>query len=228
MAKRDLSKLELARQMVESAEHSLHSAKEILREVMGISSTTHLIEKARGLSAQEGGKIVEGVFDGEGMLGPDGQKYPIPANYASKSKLAQGDMLKLTILEDGSFVFKQIGPVERKKVIGTLVSEDGKFRVLAEGKTYNVLLASVTYFKAASGDEVALIVPKEGDSEWGAIEAVIPRGFSGEISGSEEEDLSAQEEKADLSAEASAQAGKPAKKKKAKKEKDVALGDIEL
>src|SRR3989344_680714 len=31
----------------------------------------------------EEGKVVEGVFDGESMIGPDGKKYSVPANYAS-------------------------------------------------------------------------------------------------------------------------------------------------
>ncbi len=172
MAK-DLSKLELIRQMLESAEHSIKSANQLLAEVMGISSKSTLYEKARDLSISGEGKIIEGVFDGENMVGPDSKKYPVPANYASKSKLVPGDVLKLTILEDGSFIFKQIGPIERKKIIGILTEEEGKYKVLANGKGYNVLLASVTYFKAKTGDQITLVVPKNGVSEWGAIENVI-------------------------------------------------------
>ncbi|MFH1426922.1 MAG: hypothetical protein ABIG60_00085, partial [Patescibacteria group bacterium] len=29
----------------------------------------------------EGSKIIEGVFDGENMIGPDGKQYSVPANY---------------------------------------------------------------------------------------------------------------------------------------------------
>ena len=49
--------------------------------------------------------VVEGVFDGERMMGTDGIKYNVPPNYASKSKLLEGDILKLVIQEDGSFIF---------------------------------------------------------------------------------------------------------------------------
>ena len=44
-----------------------------------------------GLSTYSSGtdKIVEGVFTGESMLGSDGNIYPIPQNYASKSLLVQ-------------------------------------------------------------------------------------------------------------------------------------------
>jgi hypothetical protein len=107
------------------------------------------------------------------MIGPDGKSYPVPANYASKSKLVQGDQLKLIIGEDGTFIYKQIGPVERKKLIGTLNLKDGAYFVEARGKEYHVLFASVTYFKAQPGDQVTMVIPQEGDAEWAAIEAVI-------------------------------------------------------
>ncbi len=107
------------------------------------------------------------------MQGPDGKAYPVPANYASKSKLVQGDMLKLIIGDDGSFQYKQIGPIERKKVIGTLGLKDGQYFVESRGREFRVLFASVTYFKAQPGDQVTMVVPEEGDAEWAAIEAVI-------------------------------------------------------
>jgi hypothetical protein len=34
------------------------------------------------------------------MQGSDGKKYPVPLNYASKSKLIPGDVLKLRIMKD--------------------------------------------------------------------------------------------------------------------------------
>jgi len=33
------------------------------------------------------GQVIEGVYDGLYMLGSDEKKYPVPLNYASKSKL---------------------------------------------------------------------------------------------------------------------------------------------
>lgn len=99
--------------------------------------------------------------------------YPVPANYASKSKLAQGDILKLTIADDGTFIYKQIGPVPRKKVIGALTQREGHYYVDVEGKEYRVLLASVTYFKTKPGDQVTVIVPEDETAEWAAIEAPI-------------------------------------------------------
>ena len=73
------------------------------------------------------------------MIGPDGKNYPVPANYASKSKLVEGDIMKLTITEDGKFLYKQIGPVERKTVIGTLTSHDDQYFVEVMGKLEDIL-----------------------------------------------------------------------------------------
>lgn len=123
----------------------------------------------------ENERVIEGVFDGQKMIGPDGKQYSIPANYISKSKLVEGDILKLTIDENGNFVYKQIGPVERDRKVGTLVkdAETEEFVVICGSKTYKVILASVTYFKGKEGDEVFFLVPKGSDSQWAAIENII-------------------------------------------------------
>lgn len=166
--------------MLESAEKNIQSARQLLREIMGTKpagASSAVGEKAKVLSISGTGKIIEGVFDGQNMMGPDGKKYPVPANYASKSKLVEGDILKLTISDDGSFIYKQIGPVERAKKIGILTqAEGGDYRVLADGKAYKVLLASLTYFKAEPGDEVTIVVPKDQDGEWAALENIIKKG----------------------------------------------------
>jgi hypothetical protein len=177
--------LALVMQMIDAAEKNIQSAKQLLREGGGLSHSTRtnnsaaILEKANGLSSSEGDKVIEGVFDGQNMIGPEGKQYPVPANYASKSKLVEGDVLKLTIAEDGSFIYKQIGPVERRKVMGILMQDEkGDYKVIAEGKTYKVLLASLTYFKADGGDEVTIVLPQDTDTEWAAVEHVIKKGAS--------------------------------------------------
>jgi hypothetical protein len=174
-----LSNLALIAQMIDAAEKNIRSAKQLLAQTMGgkepaVERSAVLGERASMLSVSEGGKIIEGVFDGQNMIGPDGKQYPVPANYASKSKLVEGDVLKLTIADDGSFIYKQIGPIERRKVIGLLGRDErGDFKIVAEGKTYKVLLASLTYFKAEEGDQVTILVPQEAEATWAAVENVI-------------------------------------------------------
>lgn len=186
-------KVSMIKQMLDSAEKSISSARKLLIDIAGDDPTSTLTkddfrEKLDSLSVSEVDRIVEGVFDGENMIGADKRIYPIPANYASKSKLVEGDTLKLTIAEDGSFIYKQIGPVERKKVIGTLIKEDtGQFKVKTSKKVYKVLLASVTYFKAEQNDEITLVVPREGDVEWGAVENVIKKAGADDSKDSEDD-----------------------------------------
>lgn len=174
------SKLALIKEMIESAESNLRSAKQILME-MGASSTKSVYAKlAKELDpmskgVEDGAKIIEGVFNGETMTDSKEKVYPVPANYASKSKLIPGDVLKLTILEDGSYLYKQIGPIERKKIVGVLTYEDGQYKVIANAKAYRVLLASVTYFKGEIGDKVTIVIPELEDSDFAAIENILPR-----------------------------------------------------
>jgi hypothetical protein len=121
------------------------------------------------------GRVVEGVFDGQGMVGSDGKSYTVPPNYASKSKLVEGDMLKLTITPKGSFIYKQIGPIERARVVATLGFDhtNGEFYATEGERRWSVLKASVTYFKGEPGDEVVLLIPKSTPSKWGAVENII-------------------------------------------------------
>ncbi len=199
-----LSNLALVVQMIDSAEKNIRSAKQLLREMLGgreiVDNSAKLSEKAQMLSVTEGGKIIEGVFDGQNMIGPDGKQYPVPANYASKSKLVEGDVLKLTIAEDGSFIYKQIGPVERRKIIGLLSKDEtGNYKIVADSKTYKVLLASLTYFKAENGDQVTIVVPADHDSTWAAVENVIKNGTSmeHEITGAAKSSSPAEEHEMD-------------------------------
>lgn len=127
---------------------------------------------------EDGMRVIEGAFDGQNMVGPDGKQYSVPANYASKSKLVEGDVLKLTITRDGSFIYKQIGPIERQRLIGQLIRDDatGEFKVMVDGRPYKVLLASITYFKGDVGDEVVILVPQNGETRWAAVENIIKHG----------------------------------------------------
>lgn len=158
------------RSLIQEAETNLAAAKELLVSILGDGET---ISAPRDtiLSTSEG-KIIEGVFDGQIMIGPDGKNYPVPANYASKSKLVEGDLMKLTIAPDGKFLYKQIGPVERKTVIGTLIHRDDKYFVEVSGKEYEILYASVTYFRLHEGQQVSVVIPADNkDARWAAVEA---------------------------------------------------------
>src|SRR5690348_1286273 len=110
--------------LIQEAETSLGAAKELLLSLVGDDP-----EAVTANTEEQLGKVIEGVFDGQNMVGSDGKTYPVPANYASKSKLVQGDILKLTIGDDGAFLYKQIGPIPRKQLVGILTQENGHYYV---------------------------------------------------------------------------------------------------
>lgn len=164
--------LALIKQRLDEAERNIQYVRQALDE--GGSAARAVPEAERNLPPPGGERVLEGVFDGKNMQGNDGQEYPVPPNYASKSKLVEGDVLKLTIGTDGSFTYKQIGPVERQRLVGRLVVDDhGNFGVQTPAKVYHILLASVTFYRAEEGDEVTILVPTHGEAEWGAVENVI-------------------------------------------------------
>lgn len=163
-------KIESLQKMINTAEQTITSARQMLAQMQGVTKQP----RYQSTGSKEEGKIIYGNFDGQIMIGDDGKQYPVPANYASKSKIVEGDMLKLSITPDGSFIYKQVGPVERKYLIGIVESDErGNHLVNAEGKKYKVLLAAATYFKIEFGDEVTLVVPRDHVPVWGAIENVL-------------------------------------------------------
>jgi len=165
-------KIQSLREMIGNAEKTIQSAKAMLLQFEGKKKAG----RKRKIDEDEEGSIVQGTFDGQIMMGSDGKQYPVPANYASKSKLVEGDLLKLTITPDGSFIYKQIGPVERKHALGIVAQDEaGNYYIVADGKPFKILLASITYFRAEPGDEVAIVVPRDLESHWASIENVVQK-----------------------------------------------------
>lgn len=168
----------LALQMLKAARDSMNHVISLLEEGDAARASRQLVQFVSQRKAAEaelgraGVRSLEGVFDGQAMVGGDGARYPVPENYASKSKLVEGDMLKLMIREDGSFVFKQIGPAPRRRLTGTLEIDPSTQEpiVRVADDVYKVLAASVSYLKGATGDEVVIVVPSGGRCVWAAIE----------------------------------------------------------
>lgn len=174
--------LELVQDILENTQANIKKALTLLKEKdvdpqVLLESLKKTKEASEGFVVSSNGKerIVEGVFSGEKMIGGDGIEYNVPANYASKSKLVEGDILKLTITGDGSFIYKQIGPVERQQVIADLGIDEstGNYFAVKGKEKWKLLTASVTYFHGMPGDEVVIHIPKDGVTKWAAVENVI-------------------------------------------------------
>jgi hypothetical protein len=183
--------LELLRDVLENTQANIKKALNLInKKEFDVESLLDSLERTKeasegfvvtnGANIRGNGseRIVEGVFNGEKMLSGDGIEFNIPANYASKSKLIEGDILKLTIRKDGSFIYKQIGPVERMQLVATLASneKEGEWYALEGKKRWKLLTASVTYFHGQPGDEVVILIPKDSESDWAAVENVIKNG----------------------------------------------------
>lgn len=175
--------LDLVKEILKNTQASIKKALELLEEkevdkVLLLDSLKEAKNASEGVQAATtigSQRIVEGVFNGEKMVGSDGQEYNVAANYASKSKLVEGDILKLTINKNGSFIYKQIGPIERQQLVAMLVKNEStsEWYAMADGKRWRLLTAAVTYFRGQSGDEVVILVPKNSKSKWAAVENII-------------------------------------------------------
>lgn len=166
----EMDQIEALRKIIAEAEKTITATKQQLAQIQGSKNFETREEKRN----DDTGNVVYGVFDGQIMVGEDGKQYPVPSNYASKSKLVENDMLKLTITPTGNFIYKQVGPVERKYLIGIVEKDErGNYLINSEGKRYKTLLAAATYFKVEAGDEVTLVIPRDKESVWCAIENVL-------------------------------------------------------
>jgi hypothetical protein len=174
-------KLAMAGQLIDEAVGMLQQALRLVGQVPGASSSSPNKAPILPPEEDEDARIIEGVFDGQKMIGPDGRHYSVPANYASKSKLVEGDMLKLTITGKGAFVYKQVGPSPRRRLLGELIrnTAGSDFAVKVGTQKYRVLTASVTYYRGKEGDEVTILVPDSGQSVWAAVENIIKKTGAG-------------------------------------------------
>lgn len=98
-------------------ENDVVKAKAMVQKMFEDAGTPSAFESVPTVAAEmtpvgeeEDGSMqtVEGKFDGTFMVATDGKMYPVPMNYASKTKLIPGDMLKLRIMEDGKLIYKVI------------------------------------------------------------------------------------------------------------------------
>lgn len=168
--------LKAIRDAIISAENSLRTAKHLLSSVLGESTNEKIEFEADGDKYLDGNTIiVEGVFTGENMLGGDGNTYPVPQNYASKSLLVQGSKLKAIILPNGKINYKIIQEIEYENASGIVTKVGEKYQIITSKKTYNVLVAAITFHKCSVGDTVNIRIPKGKEATYAVIENIIPK-----------------------------------------------------
>ncbi len=157
------SQIKLINQALNAAAGCVSLAKQLLGELSE--------DKGRGVLSVPPSKIptearnaplnppgITGTYDGQFMIAADGQKFPVPENYASKSAIVYGDLLKMFSL-GGDPKFKQIERVKRQRTIGVLVKKEGRFHVVTSDGSHRVLPAAVSHFALKEGEEVQIILP---------------------------------------------------------------------
>ncbi|NJK70918.1 MAG: hypothetical protein HC932_01475 [Thermales bacterium] len=166
--------------LIEIADNNLKTAKSLLTQLGGseVSRPASHMSTQASVDESDALEVVEGYFDGESMIGDNGQTYLIPPNYASKTQLVLGDRMKW-ILTTSREIFKLIQPALRERATGTFTVEDDRYLVIVDKhpNPVQILKASATYamknLGLQVGDEVAITIPKDSTPTWGAFNSIV-------------------------------------------------------
>ncbi|HSI21033.1 MAG TPA: hypothetical protein VLA04_05045 [Verrucomicrobiae bacterium] len=172
--------LERIKRLLDNIENDLKAVKQLVSGTMPprVDHALRVASAPVGFMSHGHDAGIDGTFDGEKMVDAEGKTYQVPPNYASKSKLVEGDPLKLYITRDGKYVYKQLGPVERTTVPGTLRLEGSHYVIDADdGNSYNVLTACVTYYislySLEPGGRVMAMIPADRQAKWAVLDNVL-------------------------------------------------------
>lgn len=147
---------------IEDAESNVNAAKNILGKIYE--------DYLRVDYTQIDGEV--GKFNGFEMVTDSGKKHKINENYAAKSKLVYGDVLKL-IEEDGKSIFKQIEKVNKERVEGILTKKEGEWYLLTDRGSYKVSDAAAEYHKAELNSQAVAFLPADDlDAPFATLDTV--------------------------------------------------------
>lgn len=115
------------------------------------------------------------TFNGVYGISKDGKIYNVPENYASKSKLLEGDILNIYLNDQGEYIFKQIERVPRKMEVGIVDSGIKRMIIFIPrlNRKFKVLKASESYFHLQPGMRVAVTIRSDENCGFCAIENLL-------------------------------------------------------
>jgi hypothetical protein len=143
-----------------------------------VANVIEMMEHDEKKAYYQGVPGTEGTFDGQYLVAPDGRKTEVPGNYAAKSRLVCGDVLKV-FADNGKQVFKQIDKVERKKIEGILTKKEGKWFILADTGSYKILDVAAEFNLAQLNDKVSAFIPASNlNSAFAALDKVYKENIS--------------------------------------------------
>jgi hypothetical protein len=124
---------------------------------------------------------ITGIYNGDYMVSSDGQKHDVPKNYAAKSLLVNGDELKM-MEQDGKVAFKIVNKVPRKKIEGLLSKKDGRYVILSDSGTFNLLKTAVEFRNIKQGEWVLAVIPETGSANnFAAVDKIIKKESKKEV-----------------------------------------------
>lgn len=124
---------------------------------------------------------ITGIYNGEYMVSSDGKRHDVPKNYAAKSLLVNGDELKM-MEQDGKVAFKIVNKVPRKKIEGLLSKKDGKFVILSDSGTFNLLKTAVEFRNIKQGEWILAVIPETGSANnFAAVDKIIKKESKKEV-----------------------------------------------
>ncbi len=153
--------------------------RETLDQLADIEFSTVEVEKLKipkkKLNKENILQTLEWLFDWVSFIDSNWAKYPVPMNYASKSKLVPWDKLKLRIMKNWDFVFKLIEKAPRQKITAILSKDKEGKRIAIYKNKYVFLLnhASVSYYKWKPWDKILIIVNKSKPWKYAVLDAVL-------------------------------------------------------
>lgn len=152
------------------------SIKKLLRaaqfQLEHVSNVIEMMEHDEKKTYYQSVPGTEGTFDGQYLVAADGRKTEVPGNYAAKSRLVCGDVLKV-FADTGKQVFKQIDKVERKKIEGILTKKEGKWYILADLGSYRILDTAAEFNQAQLNDKASAFIPaKNLNSSFAALDKI--------------------------------------------------------
>jgi len=102
---------------------------------------------------------IEGTFDGQFLVTSTGQKVEVPANYASKTRVLYGDVVK-AYKEGGEQKFKVTTKQPRKKLKALTTKREGKWHVVTGLGSYKISDSSADFNNLQLNQEVNVLVPE--------------------------------------------------------------------
>lgn len=78
-------------------------------------------------------------------------------------------------MPNGKINYKIIEEIEYETKIGVVTKAGEKYQITTDSKTYNVLMAAITFHKCNIGDTVNIRIPKGKEATYAVIENIIPK-----------------------------------------------------